>query len=74
MVTFGQHIRYLRLVRKMSVDDLASDTDLLLGHLLDLEADRTVPSLEEIAKLAAALDVVEEELMEKAPRVRPHAI
>jgi transcriptional regulator with XRE-family HTH domain len=73
-VTFGKHIRYLRLVRNMSVDDLASDTDLRLGHLLDLEAGRTVPSLEDIWKLAGALDVAEEELVEQAPRVRPDVL
>jgi transcriptional regulator with XRE-family HTH domain len=73
-VTFGQHIRHLRLMRKMTVDDLATDTDLRLGHLLDLETDKTAPSLEEIGLLATALDVAEEGLVEKAPRVRPDAL
>jgi transcriptional regulator with XRE-family HTH domain len=73
-VTFGQQIRHLRLTRKMRVHQLAAATGLCLEHLLDLETDKAVPSLEEIAKLAAALDVAEEGLVEKARRVRPSAL
>lgn len=69
-MSFGQHIRHLRLTRRMTVDDLAADTDLRLGHLLDLETDRTAPSVEDIEMLAAALEVPEEGLAKKAPRVR----
>ena len=73
-MTFGQYIRHLRLMRRTTVNDLAADADLRLGHLLDLETDRAVPSLEEIVKLAGALGVDEEELMELAPRVRSEVL
>ena len=73
-MTFGQQIRHLRLTRRMRVHHLSAATGLCLEHLLNFETDKAVPSLEEIAKLAAELDVAKEGLVEKARRVRPGAL
>jgi len=70
-VTFGQYLRYLRFMRKLPLNELVAATGLDPAHLVDLETDHAAPTREDIAKLAAAMNVTEEALLEKARHVRP---
>lgn len=73
-MTFGQYLRHRRFMRRMPLNEVVAVTGLSSLHLLDLETDRDVPSREDIARLATALHVAEEALLEKARHVRPSAL
>ena len=56
-MNIGGTIRNLRLQRSMSQDDIEKRTGLLRCYLSRVESGHTIPSLEILAKIAAAMDL-----------------
>ena len=63
---FGSRLRELRLAKRISLVQLAKRARVSKLTLINLEAGRTDPRAETVAKLAAALGVLPEDLGEKA--------
>jgi transcriptional regulator with XRE-family HTH domain len=56
-MNIGETIRSLRLQKGMSQGDIEKRTGLLRCYLSRVENGHTIPSLETLAKIAAAMDV-----------------
>lgn len=54
-------LKSLRIARGLTVDQLAAAADMSRRNVLDIEAARTVPSIDTAARHAAALGVSREE-------------
>lgn len=68
--SFGVHLRGLRSRRRLDIDALASETGIAVARLLALEMGSGTPNRNEIARLAKALRVAEDSLLERARHVR----
>ena len=54
---FGMRVRYLRKIRKLSIEDLSLEAKINRNYLGDLERGKRNPTLKVIGKIAEALDV-----------------
>lgn len=54
---FGMRVRYLRKIRKLSIEDLSLEAKVNRNYLGDLERGKRNPTLKVIGKIAEALDV-----------------
>ncbi len=64
LVELAQRIRSLRLDRRMTLEQVASQTGLTQSWLSKVENFRVTPSLPALAKIAAALRITLSELVE----------
>lgn len=62
-IELGYRIRYLRKLRKMSIEDLALECDINKNYLCDLENGRRNPTLVVLCKIASGLNITLEELV-----------
>lgn len=70
----GEKIRARRTQLEMSLDDLATATGSSKGYLWELEnRDKANPSADKIIKIAKALGVTAEFLLDYTPDVEPEA-
>lgn len=53
----GKRIRYLRINRKLSIEDLALEADINPNYLSDLERGERNPTVKVLTKIAIALDI-----------------
>lgn len=68
----GEKIRARRTHLEMSLDDLATATDSSKGYLWELEnRDKANPSADKLIKIAAALGVTTEFLLDQSAEVEP---
>ena len=58
----GMRIRYLREQKKMTLEDLAFDSNVNKNYLSDLERGNRNPTVKILTRIAQALDVTLEEL------------
>ncbi len=65
--SLGQDLRILRKQRGLTLAELARQIDRSVGWLSQVERNLSVPSIEEIAALSAALDVAIESFLGRAP-------
>lgn len=56
-LTFGERVRFCRLIKKMTQDDLAKVTGISVRHIANYENDRSDPSLFNAGCIAKALGV-----------------
>ncbi|HEU5160177.1 MAG TPA: helix-turn-helix domain-containing protein [Streptosporangiaceae bacterium] len=70
LVMFGQRLRHLRRLRKLTLSDLGERVGRAPSQLSLLENGRREPKLSLLQALAAALDVPVEELLRKQPPSR----
>ncbi|MCQ2796407.1 MAG: helix-turn-helix domain-containing protein [Bacilli bacterium] len=56
-VQFGMRVKYLRLQRKMSQEDLALEINISKNYLSDVECGRRNPTLKVMNKIAKGLKV-----------------
>lgn len=59
----GARVKAARLIKKMTVKELAKATGLYFNHIYQLERGRYAPSGATIGKLALALDVTADHLL-----------
>ena len=59
----GMRIRYLRIQKKWSQEDLALEADINKNYISDLERGMRNPTLKVMEKIAIALEISLEELM-----------
>lgn len=59
----GMRIRYLRMQKKWSQEDLALEADINKNYLSDLERGMRNPTLKVMEKIANALEITIEELL-----------
>ena len=57
MINIGARIKQLRLKNDLTLEELASRTELTKGFLSQLERNRTSPSIQSLADVAEALGV-----------------
>ena len=70
----GEKIRARRTQLELSLDELATATDSSKGYLWELEnRDKANPSADKLIRIAAALGVTTEFLLDKTPDVEPEA-
>jgi len=58
----GKRIRYLRKLKKKSIEDLALDSNINKNYLGDLENGRRNPTLKMLEKIANGLEITISEL------------
>ena len=66
----GMRIRYLRKQRKMSIEDLALESEINRNYLSDLERGTRNPSIDIIAKISIGLKVTIEEIFKGIDVIR----
>lgn len=59
----GKRISNLRRQKKLTQEELAEKTDLSTNYISHIENSRSIPSLETLMKLCAAMDVTPNELL-----------
>lgn len=70
----GDKIRARRTKLEMSLEDLATATDSSKGYLWELEnRDKANPSADKLIKIASALGLTTEFLLDESPEVEPEA-
>lgn len=67
----GAAIRARREAAKLTLEELAHEAGLTVGHLFVIESGRTNPTLRTLFKVAAALEVRVGILMDEAERQKP---
>lgn len=65
-MTFGQYIRHHRFLKRMPLNYLVAKTGLEPLHLLNLETDIVQPSRDDAMRLAKALRLPTDFVLEKA--------
>lgn len=56
-VQFGMRVKYLRLQRKMSQEDLALEINMSKNYISDIECGRRNPTLKAMNKIAKGLKI-----------------
>ena len=66
----GMRIRYLRRLRRMSIEDLALESNINKNYLSDLERGTRNPSLDIIARISVGLRIPLQELFKGIDVIR----
>ncbi len=61
-IELGMRVRYLREQKKMTLEDLAFESNVNRNYLSDLERGNRNPTVKILARIAEALEVTLEEL------------
>ena len=61
-IELGSRIKYLRILRKMSIETLAFECEINKNYLCDIENGRRNPTLLVLCKIAKGLNISLEEL------------